>query len=118
MVLDEYKQVYIGTASYGTNIKKRIINHWSTKKHFGRLLYGRVENSILSIDSFGALDTTRIFYKKVDSNEKIFLLEDKYIKDFKPEYRLNRVAGGINSIEYSAMRNLKLMSTMQTRNLK
>lgn len=118
MVLDEYQQVYIGTAAFGTNIKKRIMNHWSTKKHFGRLLNGRVENSILSIDSFGALDTTRIFYKKLQSNEEIYLLEEKYIKDFKPEYRLNRVAGGINSEEHSAMRNLKLMSTMQTRNLK
>ena len=118
MVLDEYQQVYIGTAAFGTNIKKRIMNHWSTKKHFGRLLNGRVENSILSIDSFGALDTTRIFYKKLQSNEEIYLLEEKYIKDFKPEYRLNRVAGGINSEEHSAMRNLKLISTMQTRNLK
>ena len=118
MVLDEYKQVYIGTAAFTANIKNRIMTHWSSKKHFGRLLNGRVENSILSIDSFGALDTTRIFYKELYSNEEIYMLEEKYINEFKSDYRLNRVAGGINSEEHSAMRNLKLMATIQTRDLK
>lgn len=118
MVLDEYKQVYIGTAAYGSNIKNRIMSHWSKKKFFGKLIHGTVDNSILSIDSFGALDTTRIFYKKINSNNEIYLLEEKYIKEFKSDYRLNRVAGGINSEEYAAIRNLKLLATTQNRNLK
>lgn len=118
MVLDEYKQVYIGTAAYNANIKNRIMTHWSSKKHFRRLINGRIENSILSIDSFGALDTTRIFYKQVASNEKIYLLEEQYINEFKSEYRLNRVAGGINSEEHAVIRNLRLMGTIQTRDLK
>ncbi len=63
LVLDEYKQVYIGQS---TDIKSRILHHRSKKKPFDRLIFGSVENSILSIDSFGALDTTRIYisYKK------------------------------------------------------
>ncbi|MBR6689098.1 MAG: GIY-YIG nuclease family protein [Clostridia bacterium] len=117
MVLDEYKQAYIGVAAYNSNIKKRIMTHWSSKKHFARLLNGSVEKSILSIDSFGALDTTRIFYKELSSDKKIYLLEEKYINEFKSDYRLNRVAGGINSEDSSALRNLKLISTIQERKL-
>lgn len=56
MVLDEYKQVYIGVSD---NIKKRIIEHWRKKTHC--LIFGNKETSKLCIDSFKALDTTRIF---------------------------------------------------------
>ena len=52
--------MYIGISN---DIKKRILTHWGSKKDFDRLLFGKKENSVLSIDSFGALDTTRIFYK-------------------------------------------------------
>ena len=72
LVLDKYKQIYIGMSD---NIRKRILNHWSRKKDFDRLIFGKVEKSILSIDSFGALDTTRIFYKKVNSFFNIFSSE-------------------------------------------
>ena len=58
MVLDYYKQIYIGQSS---NVKKRIMSHWSKKKSFDRLIFGQVEESVLSIDVFGALDTTRIY---------------------------------------------------------
>lgn len=60
MVLDEYCQVYIGTA---VDIKRRIRQHWTKSKSFDRLLFpmGNVDSSILSIDSFRALDTTRIY---------------------------------------------------------
>ena len=88
MVLDEYKQMYIEQAS---DIKRRILKHWSTKKPFDRLIFGRVDNSILSIDSFGALDTTRIFILEtyaLDSNEKITVGKVPSI------YKLNRIGGG------------------------
>ena len=49
MVLDDYKQVYIGIAN---NIKKRVMNHRSAKKEFGKLIFGSKDNSGLSIDSF------------------------------------------------------------------
>ena len=65
LVLDEYKQAYIGKSEAAGGMKQRILNHWSKRKEFGRLLNGKVESSILSIDSFGALDTTRIFYKEL-----------------------------------------------------
>ena len=113
LVLDNYKQVYIGISTNG--IKKRILQHWSKKKEFGRLLFGNVETSILSIDSFGALDTTRIFYKEIIDYKKIHEFEEIIVKKFKKEYRLNRVSGGLNGEEDSMLRNIKLVASIQER---
>lgn len=120
LVLDEYKQVYIGKNNRlsSQKIKQEIQNHWSKRKDFGHLIFGRVETSILSIDSFGALDTTRIFYKDLKWYQDVDEFEEKMVNDFKKEYRLNRVAGGINGEDDSAIRNLKLLSTRQERELK
>ena len=90
MVLDKYRQVYIGQS---TNIKKRIMQHWRKKKEFDRLIYGRLENSVLSIDSFGALDTTRIYVMEAscwELDKKETFLARKIPNDFK----LNRVGTG------------------------
>lgn len=114
LVLDEYKQVYIGQSN---DIKKRILRHWSSKKEFSQLLFGSVEESVLSIDSFGALDTTRIFYKSVSSRQ-IYRVEEKLVKAFDSIYLLNRVGGGLNSISDSVKRNLELQSSMNKRSLK
>lgn len=113
IVLDEYKQVYIGTSK---DIKRRILSHWRKKKEFSRLIYGKVDTSILSIDSFGALDTTRIYYKELGYSA-LFDAEEKYVSAFKNDYRLNRVAGGIDD-EDGTLRNLKLFATAQLRDLK
>jgi hypothetical protein len=90
MVLDEYCQVYIGTSD---NIKKRIRQHWSSSKKFDRLLFpmGNIEGSILSIDSFRAFDTTRIF---AYITNKTYEVEDKFINQFSPKFVTNRMAGG------------------------
>ena len=93
LVLDKYNQVYIGQS---TNIKKRIISHWNSKKSLERLIFGDICNSILSIDSFGALDTTRIFYVKTFS---CFTLEEKILESFDNRYTLNRTSGGIGSVD-------------------
>lgn len=52
MVLDEYRQVYIGATSESAGTAERIRQHWSGQKQFDRLLAGSVETSVLSIDSF------------------------------------------------------------------
>lgn len=93
LVLDNYKQVYIGLSESG--ITERIRTHWSTRKSSDRLIFGQAFNSILSIDSFGALDTTRIFVKcDVDT----YYLENKYVEKFDSKYLLNRTIGGIGSV--------------------
>ena len=112
LVLDEYKQVYIGTSE---NIKKRIISHWNNRKDFTRLIWGDVNTSILSIDSFGAFDTTRIFYKKLGYYE-LFNCEERYVDKYKSKYLINRVAGGIND-EDSRFRDIQLMATRKTRKM-
>lgn len=92
LVLDEYKQVYIGQS---TDIKRRILNHWSKQKEFFRLLWGTVNNSVLSIDSFGALDTTRIF---VLETRTLNSSEQDLVKKIPAHLKLNRIGGGtINS---------------------
>lgn len=91
LVLDKFKQVYIGQSG---NIKKRIYRHWSDKKSLERLIWGDLLNSIISIDSFGPLDTTRIFYIET---YKTYEMEEKIVSRFNAEYLLNRTAGGIGS---------------------
>ena len=93
MVLDKYKQVYIGTS---TNIKTRIQNHWYRTKSLERLIFGDVLTSIMSIDSFGALDTTRIFYIK---SNYAYKLEQKIVNSMKGIFLINRTSGGIGSID-------------------
>ena len=115
LVLDEYNQVYIGMSN---NIKRRILEHWNSKKDFDRLLFGNKENSIISIDSFGALDTTRIFFKELKWYQDINEQEENIVSKFRKKYILNRVAGGINSEDNETIRNLKLMGSMKKRKLK
>lgn len=92
IVLDEYKQVYIGI-SY--DVGARILEHWTKIKPYDRRIYGTYETSKLSIDSFGPLDTTRI-YVSLDPNANDYDLskEDKYISCFPNEFVANRTEGG------------------------
>lgn len=115
LVLDDYKQVYIGISD---NIKRRIISHWNKRKSLERLIFGDICNSILSIDSFGALDTTRVFYIETPSTYKT---EEKIVKNFPSGYMLNRTAGGIGSYETNtdgeSMAKLTVLANRKTRNL-
>ena len=88
----------------------------NAKKDFDRLIFGKKDKSILSIDSFGALDTTRIFVKTISMARNLYLEEEKIVADFDSKYRLNRVAGGINSENNESIRNLKLIASKEQRN--
>lgn len=115
LILDDYKQVYIGKAE---NIKKRIMSHWSRKKPFCRLLFGNKENSIISIDSFGALDTTRIYYKKYRNYWDSDKIEKTLVGEFDKKYLLNRTSGGLNSNDYSGFNTLAVSANRKTRDFK
>lgn len=95
MVLDEYCQVYIGTASRNDGIKNRVPQHWRTKLSIDEL--GDGDSGSLVIGSFRALDTTRIFvcpddednfYEDYTINEK---LEARLVAQFPIDYCLNSV---------------------------
>lgn len=92
LVLDEYKQVYIGV-SY--NVGDRILEHWKRIKQYDRRIFGTYKTSKLSIDSFGPLDTTRI-YVSIDpsANDYDLSKEDKYINYFPNKFVANRTEGG------------------------
>lgn len=89
MVLDEYRQAYIGTTS---DLYKRINSHWHSSKEFDRLIFGGTRNSILSIDSFRPLDTTRLF---VHVCENLYAYEDDYIDTIPAKFVCNRTRGGL-----------------------
>lgn len=107
MVLDEYKQIYIGT---GKDIYKRLRRHMSEGQEFCNLLWGCVDTSKLSINSFRLFDITRIYVYYTDD---IFVYEDKYISEFNDKYVLNRTGGGIQGDDL-----LSILSTAKYRKLK
>lgn len=88
MVLDRYKQAYIGQAQ---DIRDRIKRHWRGTKQFDRLIFGDKETSVLSIDSFRALDTSRIYAAKTKRRSE---LERRLVNNYRPDFLLNRVPGG------------------------
>ncbi len=94
MVLDEYKQAYIGKAY---DIKRRIMQHWSRNIPFDRILFPMyaVEASCLSIDCFRALDTTRIFaWKRAEAD----WVEARLIASFPKEFLCNRIGGDVTDL--------------------
>ena len=97
MVLDKYCQAYIGTSN---NIKRRIMQHWNSAGPKG-YLYSDIYHTILSIQSFRALDTTRIFFKESNST---YNAEKKYIDNFPSDFLLNRTKGGL--LEYGLLEAL------------
>ncbi|MBU5428420.1 hypothetical protein KQI41_18685 [Tissierella pigra] len=108
MILDKYCQLYIGTSK---DIKKRIRQHWGgAKMGFDRLICGPITKSKLSIDSFRALDTTRILVYPTDD---IYSKEDEFINCFSNEFVCNRIGGGI--MEFGG---LSVATNVKTRNLK
>ena len=115
LVLDNYRQVYIGVSD---NIKRRIMSHWNGRKSLERLIFGDVCSSILSIDSFGALDTTRIFFIETHS---MYKTEEKIVRLFDSRYMLNRTAGGIGSAETDTdgemIAKLSVVANKKRRNL-
>lgn len=91
MVLDQYRQAYIGVTESAKGIKGRIRQHWSKNKELDRLVMGDPETSIMSIDSFRALDTSRIFAALARNP---FSLETQIVEAFPRKFLLNRIVGG------------------------
>ena len=100
MVLDEYRQLYVGASSESAGITKRIRQHWTNQKQFDRLIFGSVETSILSIDSFRALDTTRIFAMMTTDH---FHEEISVLAQFPPKFALNRFMGGSEAARFAGL---------------
>jgi hypothetical protein len=88
MVLDRYRQVYIGRSS---DIRRRIRQHWTSMTALDRLIFGDETTSTLPIDVFRALDTTRLFAVRKPRHTS---LEEKMVASFPADYRLNRAPGG------------------------
>ncbi len=105
MVLDKYKQVYIGKTE---DIKRRIMQHWSKTKQFDRTLLPMYayEKSCFSIDFFRALDTTRIYVWK---RKLLYGLEDKLISEFPNRFCTNRIGGDVTN-------GIQALATMNRRN--
>lgn len=113
LVLGNYNQVYIGGTN---NLKRRIMQHWSKKKEFDRLLFPPgnkgIDISRLSIDSFRALDTTQIF---VFPSKFYFEQEDEFKRYFSDEFVVNRIMGG--SLE-DKIKTFEAIADIKARKLK
>ncbi|MBE6904169.1 MAG: GIY-YIG nuclease family protein [Ruminococcaceae bacterium] len=105
LVLDNYKQIYIGQSK---NMKQRILQHWRKNKEFDRLIFGKIETSVLSIDSFGCLDTTRIFILKTKTLWELDDAEKVLIDSINKKYILNRTAGGIHGNDRFTMLEIEV----------
>ena len=93
MLLDEYKQVYIGVSEKG--IKERIQFHWLRKMPLDRLLFGGVYDSKISIDSFKHFDTTRLYVYPCCDRKKMYSKEHFLTEEtFSNEFICNRCSGG------------------------
>ena len=93
-ILDNYKQVYIGQSL--RDIRARILTHWRKKPKFDRLLYGEADKSVIPYDSYGLLDTTRIFVIFENNKDIIDKIEEELTQKIPKEYQTNRVGGGIH----------------------
>jgi len=94
LLQEKYKQMYIGQTT--RDLRERILRHWKKKPEFDRILFGKAENSVIGIDSFGALDTTRILVFYEENRDKIDKLEEKLVKETPREFINNRIGGGIH----------------------
>lgn len=94
MVLDEYKQVYIGKSE---DIKRRIQSHWTAIRPFDRTLFPMyaVTSSCFSIDFFRALDTTRIYAWRTKEQRS---REASLIRNFPRMYVVNRIGGDATNL--------------------
>lgn len=110
IALDEYRQVYVGGTGEVTGVAKRIRQHWTNQKQFDRLLWGSAETSILSIDSFRALDTTRIFARTTHTP---FDDEDFLLRQFPAKFTLNRIIGGRDAARFADLVGMR--NVMRTR---
>lgn len=90
MVMDEYKQFYVGQAG---DIRKRVRTHWTGRKAFDRLLFGSKYSSVFPADEMRALDTTRL-YAVSDSGRSRFDIEQRVEAAADQRFCLNRIAGG------------------------
>lgn len=112
-VLDNFKQVYIGQTT--RDLKERILRHWKVKPKFDRILFGGVNQSVISYDSYGVLDTTRIFIIYETDKNKIDKIEERLVKEIPKEYQANRIGGGIHLDSLKDL--LDAVDTMNLRNL-
>lgn len=113
-VLDNFKQLYIGQTT--RDLKERILRHWKVKPKFDRLLFGRVNESVIAYDSYGIFDTTRIFIINETDRNKIDRIEEKLVEEIPKKYQTNRVGGGIHLDSVKSI--LNAVDTMNLRNLK
>ena len=90
LVLDNYKQIYIGQTS--SDLKKRIVKHLKYKTTFRDV--PKVHKDTLPIDAFKPMDITRIFVILAKRQFQLNELESELIANFPSKFLLNKTIGG------------------------
>lgn len=104
MVLDDYAQVYVGATNHVGGVTTRIRQHWTGTHQLDRLIWPAPESSIMAIDSFRALDTTRIF---AVNTSRSFDGENPLLNRIPPKFALNRIIGGRDPARFAGILGIK-----------
>lgn len=104
MVLDNYKQIYIGQTTWC--IKKEILRHWLNEVKLDKLLMDSVNHNIISINSFGPLDTTRIYVYPIPKEEQIAKIYTNLIKNIDEKYLIRKSSKRTQEL-YNFIKNQK-----------
>ncbi|MBO5349046.1 MAG: hypothetical protein J6A89_04430 [Clostridia bacterium] len=119
LVLDKYKQIYVGQSK--RDVVERILRHWKRKIEFEDLLIGKTNETKISIDSFGLLDTTRIFIEDINpsyynNSIKIDKREEYLVEAIPEKYLINKIGGAIRFGDIGSLE--KIIETYKKRDLK
>lgn len=91
-------------------MRGRSLTHFPVWTILRRSVWGSIDTSILAIDSFRALDTTRILALKTD---QFFAGENPLLEKFPRKFTLNRVMGGNDVVHLAGF--LGVGAVMRTR---
>ncbi len=90
LVLEEYKQIYIGQSS--RDLRERILRHFKKFLTLGEVPY--VKYDTLPIDAFKPMDITKIFCMYSSNQRELDDMEIKYINKCPNRFLANKMLGG------------------------
>lgn len=98
LVMDGYCQAYVGQSG---DMLRRIRQHWSYHRAINRLVWGDAETSVLPVDAFRALDSTRVLAWRTTRTD---LYEQRVEAAVERQFSANRIEGGRGDLAVLAAR--------------
>jgi hypothetical protein len=99
MVLDNYKSMYLGATT--DSFKHQICEHWRKQESVTSLTAG----TVLPINAFSTLDTTRLYACKINSKKELVQKEHLLMSQIPLKYSLNRITDTIDELDGQQFEN-------------